>query len=256
MDIDKDEIFNNVLHIFAQLHPFTTLTWGDLGAREVGEVIEADWVDVYLPEICDELEINWLWTIENQNEVGEPIAIDNDNKYSILLPHDKALYSVSNDGVLYDTDKVIIKDISEDLTLEEQSQLEDARINPDSFIIRKTGWSKALLQEAMSEWCRFYVGRVDLIFTFDQNAISPQYRDFSELSIEDAKEVGKVEESQELYLIDEGIKITSLAFDALLEMDIDRAAEVVKVMKDMRDNSKDTESIEIDLFEDPFDERE
>ncbi|MFM7087972.1 MAG: hypothetical protein ACKOW9_00340 [Candidatus Paceibacterota bacterium] len=253
MENQPEESINSVLQIISGLQPYATLPWGDIGARKVGEVIEADWLDIFVPEICNPLGLNWLWTIESSSNVRDQ------NEFNLTIPHDKVIYAVSKSNALYDCDTVIIKEIGVSLSKEEEKSLRKLAAQRGERIISRTCWSSKQLHSYMKKWCKDHAGRPDLTFEYDTELVSPLYTQNNKLNNHESNALASAEnefDQNELYMISEGIKITSTAFDALLEMDPERAAEVVKAMQELLINRTDHNDIEIDLLGNPFDERE
>ena len=90
------------------------LHWTD-GAIRSSRPWAEYWVDVYIPEICDPAELNWLFTIEPTNESGELLfdgcAVETDAFLKVFFLDESALYPDKIE--LYKNEEVLFIDWQE-----------------------------------------------------------------------------------------------------------------------------------------------
>ena len=238
-------------NILEALPANATIKWSHDNYRISPYGVISSYLDVYAPELCDPLGINWLLTINNhlteqyedkftfllsENSVAQIHEILCEHHQTNLLTNDEIFLNPdkymlasmdpqinwyqSNDLPLAELyyildDKSLEKDVSLGLTPEELW-------NPDLVLL--PFWSYELINLYLKEWSFQISDRTDIRFEFVETLSTPL--------LDSLKSIATSEEA--LYDIGDSIKVTGEAFDALLQMDEKASAAIMKKLKELK----------------------
>ena len=237
-------------NILESLPQNSTINWSHDNFRISPYGVIANYLDVYVPELCDPVGINWLLTINNH------IIDQNDNDFVFpltestfeliktklykeyqknLLTHDEIFlnpdkymlatkdslnqwYQSSNQplhNITYPTqpnlDKILLS-----------NDLNEVTVNPkDTFL---PTWSYEMINQYLQEWAFQISGRQDLYFQFIETLDTPLLDHLKKIDLENEK----------LYDIGDNIKVTDQAFDTLLKMDEKDSVALIKKLKELK----------------------
>lgn len=203
----------------------TTLAWGDTHKLIQDHYHSASWVDVKIPEICEKLQYGWLVTIlntENLNiEEEKPWPIYKQSPIIALEP-DHTLWSVWNRKTMWHNEKLlIVKNYKETPSQKELKQLEKLADETTGSIVETPLWSEKAINSVLQKWTIEQTGRDDINYVFDDA-----------IGLEIVKKLEERIDTEETYNIAENIEITGSAFQQLLDMPGDEAAELVETLQE------------------------
>lgn len=216
-----------------KLPPNVTLEWSDSSLMATDTVFYANYLDVFVPEICEALKWAWIWTVENPTLLaedslkyswvsGQPVG---DHQNISLLP-DTTIWSVT-DQFSHSPVDVTCLTHSANVTLSESQKLELANNYAPDKVTDFPGWSVATVNEILTQWVTAATGREDISFKFVQNLSDP----FLTKALETMDRITKGQE--QTYQISENVFASSSTMDTLLALDPQDAAEITKVIKQL-----------------------
>jgi hypothetical protein len=194
----------------------------------------AGWVDVYVPGMCQDLCMNWAWTIVAPNDNGEPTK--GVAEWTLRVEPDIELWILSVGGL-------------PELTVEEPAGLTAAALSPrtrqslglateasldDQAWHPVRGWRLSTLDAGLRDWCATHAGRHDIVFRHNPKVLTPQA---AALQAHIDRVAEGVEEEYEIGTAQDGRKIiaTGKVMDILLSMDTDDAARTTRTIKRLGD---------------------
>lgn len=215
-----DEV-KRLVELLEGLPPGHVLTWGDGHQRLTDTVWRSSWIDVEIPELDEELQQRWSFTIVTPDDGDAPepgalscvIAVEPDCAVHTYIDPQTGWYAEGGE-----------KWVTKPGELPPASFLESIRGRGE--YVEARGWSLEAVTRALQEWCAMYAGRADISFSFDDSITMAQVSHAVDM-------LGKFQEvgERESYLLGDGIYGTGQFVDALLEMPHEEAAEVMRQIK-------------------------
>ena len=202
-----------------------TLAWGDTHKLIHDTYHSASWVDVKIPEICEKLQYGWLVTILNT----ENLDIEEEKPWPtypqspvIALEPDHTLWSVWDKQTMWHNEELlVVKNYKETPNQNEFEQLEKLADKTGGTIVETPLWSEEAINNILYEWTVAQTGRSDINYVFD-----------NDIGLDIVKKLEERIENEETYSIAENIEVTGSAFQQLLDMPSEEAAELVKTLQD------------------------
>lgn len=201
-----------------QLPEGSVIAWGDTHQRLADTVWRASWIDVCAPVLDQSLGWGWSWTVVTPEDGDAPqpgeasctIALEPDCDVHTYIDETTGWYACDSHV------QVTARGADPDPSFLASMEGKAACVVP--------GWSRHAVEGALTRWCRRQAGRDDLTFSFDDE-IGMTHEDDLEALMHKAKN----DRGQGVtYQIGEGIFATGPVMDALLEMDADEAAHVMR----------------------------
>lgn len=238
--MDDGTEFEQLLTLLAGLPAGTEIRWGDDSTQLTPGVWPANWVDVYIPELCNETGWNWVWTITapySYRAAGD----DNDTEHDvdeeldpteILLPPDRTAWVITDtDTSWHRPEPVVVTGYDDAPEPSVCAEMFTAAAAYGEQVVERPSWSEAALNAALQAWCAEYAGRPDLRFRFDDRITTPLMNRL-------AAEIHNPSSSG-TYQIAEGIEVSSSVFDDLLAMNPADAARITESIKQLFTSTAD-----------------
>lgn len=228
----------------------STIRWSHDNFRISPYGVIANYLDIYAPDLCDPVGINWLLTVNNHlsdqidNDFVFPLAEQTleDVKTELLKVYQKNL--LTHDEIFLNPDKYMVTSRNEmnhwyqfnnhplaSITYPTQPKLKDIILSADSNVGSEEPlatflpmWSYDLINHYLQEWAFQISGRQDLNFEFIETLSTPLLDHLKSIDLENEK----------LYDLGDDIKVTGQAFDTLLTMNENDSVAIMKKLKGLK----------------------
>lgn len=229
-EVDSYIITDEIL----KLEKNSILRWGHDSFRVNRKGIYSSFLDIYIPDICDKLNLSFITSLKNpcdedlfyhhpdSDKLKEVADYQNSLglKYSlteIILPSDSFIYSKKNENWFTPENSYLVE-------INEPLSNEMAKINFGEDYYVHQSWSYKYINKVIEQYIFILSGRKDIILNFDDTIVTPFYQEIENRG------------SEITYMVEEGIEITSSAFDDLLKMNPEESSAVMKFLKNLKEN--------------------
>jgi hypothetical protein len=236
--MDDGSELEHLLTMLAALPAGTEIRWGDDASRIAPGVWPANWVDVYVPELCAELAWNWVWTVSlpaAYRTVEDDDLDPETDPTEILLDPDRTAWVISDtESSWYRREPVVVTAYDDAPEPAVCAELFTVAAAYGEQVVEHPAWSEQTLNAALAAWCAEHAGRPDLRFRFDDTVTTPLMNRL-------AAELHDPERTA-TYEIAEGIEVSASVFDDLLAMHPDDAARLTETIKQLFSDHPDLDS--------------
>jgi hypothetical protein len=219
--------FELLLGMIAALPAHAEIVWGDDSSRIAGKVWPANWIDVYVPSLCEENGWNWIWSVNLP--AAYRTADDDDldpgeDPTEILLDPDRTAWVISEEnGSWFRPEPVAIVEYDDAPDPGTYAELLTAAAALGEQLHERACWSEEAVNAALTAWCAEHVGRPDIRFRFEHDITTPLMEKLAAQLNDPANAA--------TYEIADGIEVSAQVFDDLLAMDPDDAARLTETIK-------------------------
>lgn len=237
-------------NILESLPMNSTIKWSHDNFRISPYGVIANYLDIYSPDLCDPVGINWLLTVNNHlsdqidNDFVFPLAEQTleDIKTELLKEYQKNL--LTHDEIFLNPDKYMVTPRNEmnhwyqfnnhplaSITYPNQPKLNNILLSAEysegalkSDATFLPMWSYDLINHYLQEWAFQISGRQDINFEFIETLSTPLLDHLKSIDLENEK----------LYDLGDDIKVTGQAFDTLLTMNENDSVAIMKKLKGLK----------------------
>lgn len=219
--------FEQLLGLIAALPAHPEIVWGDDSSLIAGKVWSANWIDVYVPSLCDEHGWNWIWTVNlpAAYRTADDDDLDSDeDPTEILLDPDRTAWVITEqNGSWFRPDPVVIVEYDDAPDPGTYAEMLTAAAALGEQLQERACWSEDTVNAALTAWCAEHAGRPDIRFRFDPDITTPLME----------KLVAQLNDPEHAatYEIADGIEVSASVFDDLLAMDPEDAARLTETIK-------------------------
>jgi len=228
----------------------STIKWSHDNFRISPFGVIANYLDIYAPDLCDPVGINWLLTVNNHlsdqidNDFVFPLAEQTLENVKTKLLKVYQINILTHDEIFLNPDTYMIAPRDEmkqwyqtsnhplaSITYPTQPELNNILLSAESnegtqepLATFLPMWSYDLINHYLQEWAFQISGRQDLKFEFIETLSTPLLDHLKSIDLENEK----------LYDLGDDIKVTGQAFNTLLTMNENDSVAIMKKLKGLK----------------------